>query len=101
MRVVYTTAPVPAANKQPPNDVLVDGLAYFEAVLYEPGDSTDPQRGRPVSYWLSTITPGQPFRLSSGPSLVGMPDVEIPATVLTGLPVSGRLDLRWHWTRKE
>ena len=97
MRVVFRTSPIPAVNLQPPNDTPVSGVAWFQALLYEPSEARP--GGRTVAYWRSTLAPGQPLRVQAGPKLAGVPDAFVPAEVLRDLPSEAQLELRWQWTR--
>ena len=99
MRVIYQTSPTPTAVRQPPDDKIVDGYAYFQAILHEPTEQVPEGRFHAVSYWQERTPVGQPLRLTAD-RLIGLSEVLIPESVLRPLPASGRLELAWTWTRK-
>jgi hypothetical protein len=106
MRVIFSTQPVPAANRLPGGEVA-EGTAYFEAILYDPGERIVPEpppgatTGRPVAEWRSGLQPGEALRVPPDASYVGVAEVQIPAAVLETLPATARLQLLWKWTRRE
>jgi len=99
MRLIYRTNESPASNRQPPDNAPVAGTAYFEARVYDPGETTE---GAPtVSEFLATLRPGEPLRVPCGSMLEGLADAVIPAHVLRALPADAKLVLAWHWQRAE
>lgn len=101
LRVIHSTPRSAAGNIQPPDDAIIDGFASFEAVYYEPGENIPPgEHPQLVSYWLSRLKPNADLIVSPGNRLRGPSPAAIPRGLLERLHPEGKLDLRWHWTRK-
>jgi hypothetical protein len=95
MRVIYQGPPVPAQNKQPPHDSLVDGTAQFEIILLEAGDAAQPGNTT-VSDWRARASAGL-VRVPTGRKLIGVPETAFPISVLSGLPDNAPVLLSWTW----
>jgi hypothetical protein len=106
VRTVFQTPPQPATRRMP-NGEIADGTAYFEALLYEPGEQTIPSgpRGEPsgllVSAWRAGLQAGALLSVPIDDGVVTpIAPAVIPANVLEQLPATSRLQLLWRWTRK-
>jgi hypothetical protein len=102
MRILFTTAPIPALHKHHKTGELLQGTAHFTATLYEPdepvpnGPSGVPD-AKPVSYWRSATRSGQPIHVP--PPYDGLPRIDIPRELTDGLPETAWLQLAWFWTQ--
>lgn len=105
MRVVFQTPDAATRNRLPSGEI-VEGTAYFAAVLYDPSEQTNPpgpggtRSGRAVAEWLASARGDGALQVVPDSTFLDAQPALIPAAVLNSLPRDGRLQLLWHWTRK-
>ena len=111
VRVIFESPPVPATFTDPRDGSTVSGNGGFQLILHEPGEDPAPPTIRTALRVQGFSTPthtlselrsragvGHPIEIPPPAGWRGPGVVVIPEAVLTSLPESAHLTLRWQFT---
>jgi hypothetical protein len=102
VKVIFQTPPMPCTSLGQTGQEQ-KGTAFFQAILYEPGEPTrvglDGEPSRTLAFWRTSprFTAGDVILISPA-RIRGVPDAAIPRAVVDSLPDDARLDLVWRFT---
>ena len=101
MRVIFKSPSIRTKHKDISTGEIVDGTAFFTAVVYEPGEqipnSRGAQRGFSMREWRSRLQPGKGIGTGQLKEVYvgGLPLVVVPPKLTDPLPDDATLAIWW------